>query len=737
MPSPGGPPPSDPTPATQDPESTPDPDWRPEDPGTWGERPQGKDEWRPESPDTWERIIAERRKERGFRRSRQGHGGDRRRSRRRSRSKRSSGDRGLDLNRRSRSRKRRSSRHNRRRRIRRIVKITLLVGFFLLIGVGVAVGDAYYQSYKVYEEVRGLIPRLTGARVALASGDVPPTQPFDEITAIADHAQEMVESARFTFRLTGALPIVNRPVKAVTLAVGAMKEESTAAGIIRDLLADTLGEPVESRFKATAAPIYHGGQADIELIQSLPPRLEELIVHLKAADQAISGLPHIPLLEQLDELRATASVESKRAIDLANGALTGARLLPTFLGADGPRTYFFAMQNNSDQRATGGAVLAYALIRANKGKIDLVGGGGITDVDKPFGFDVKLPPEVQWYIDNVEGAYPRIANPNFSPDFPASARAWEILVPRALGQKIDGVIGIDPVFMGQLLGQASIDVPSYPDPITGENAVLAIENQQYLLTSEQQRAFPGELIGAAWQLLSNPPNVIKAGQRLGLGLRSKRMQIWSKDASEEKLLTELGWDGSVQVSPGDYLYVTDSKLLANKVDYYTHPSIEYDVKIQANGGIKSTVTITLDNRTPSDLPNSIVGPNAYALNKALVGAYVPKRAKLVSANPEGGPPVHTEGDASVFLRIVKALPDNPGVVRFTYSVPDVIDTSGADSVYRLRIQHQPMVNLAAVTVKVTLPDRKTVTSAPGWTVDGSSATYQVDLDRDIDLEIHF
>jgi hypothetical protein len=301
---------------------------------------------------------------------------------------------------------------------------------------------------------------------------------------------------------------------------------------------------------------------------------------------------------------------------------------------------------------------------------------------------------------------------------------------------IDGVIALDPVVVAHLIGREPIRVPSYPRPITGQNAVRVIENQQYFLPRAQQNAFPGELIAAAWGILSDPPNVVRTAQQLGLGLREKRMQIWSADKEEQALVRDLNWDGGVEVGPGDYLYVTDSKLKPNKVDYYTFTEIAYDVKIQEDGSVRSTVKVTLDNRTPSDAPPTVLGGNR-GTNRALIGAYVPKSAELIEAEPESGPHRHEEGDALVFLRIVDARAGDSAVVRLTYSIPEVVETTPSGSIYRLRIQHQPMVNLTHLTVRVTVPAGEVVKPTPGWKVDGATAIYEVDLDRDIDLRVGF
>ncbi|WP_396229763.1 DUF4012 domain-containing protein, partial [Frankia sp. CpI1-P] len=42
------------------------------------------------------------------------------------------------------------------------------------------------------------------------------------------------------------------------------------------------------------------------------------------------------------------------------------------LGANGPRTYFIAFQNNAEIKGTGGLLGVFGVLTANHGKVDLV-----------------------------------------------------------------------------------------------------------------------------------------------------------------------------------------------------------------------------------------------------------------------------------------------------------------------------------------------------------------------------
>jgi len=610
----------------------------------------------------------------------------------------------------------------------------------LLLGAIALVGDAYYQVKKAADPLETIRADLSQARGALAHGKVPRGDPFTAASQAAAKAQSQVDDTNFAFRLIGRIPVLNRPVHAVRLEAEAAGEWAAAAITARDMVLAMLG-PKALRGQAQSegpAPVFNNGSIDVKLIQTLPDRLGTLIHHLETGRAAIERIRPIPFYSRLTRSKERSLAEVDQNIALAQNGLQAARLLPAFLGADGPKTYFLALQNNSDLRATGGAVLAFAFVTIDRGKLSLTGGGPIADEEPRFGYQgVPLPAGVSWYLHNVPLQHPRIANLNWTPDFPTDAQAWASLLENGAGRPVDGAIALDPIGIAGLLGNRKIKVESYPDAITGENAVEVIENDQYRLDGPQRQAFPSELIDAAWPVLKNLHPLVKGLQQFGTALKEKHIQMWSSNAEQEALLAKLGWDGGIRVGKGDYLQVVDNKLRVDKVDYYTHTAITYDVQIGGSGGMTSTAKVALTNMTPPGQPHAIAGPpdHPYGLNAVLLGLYVPKGVTLISETPQTGYPVHIEGDTKVFTRRFAVLAGKTGTGVFSYSMPGVIRSTAGSRLYELTVQHQPLVNPATLTVTVTLPAGTTVKSAPGWTVKGNVATYQGVLTQDLHLSI--
>ncbi|MEE3921709.1 DUF4012 domain-containing protein [Micromonospora sp. BRA006-A] len=110
--------------------------------------------------------------------------------------------------------------------------------------------------------------------------------------------------------------------------------------------------------------------------------------------------------------------------ELTSAADRGARLLPPLLGADGPRTYLLVSQNPAELRATGGMFGAYAVLRAEGGRIRLVKQGSSSELGS-FDPPLKVDEEAKRLWGELPGLYP--ADVNLTPDFrppPRSAGRW-------------------------------------------------------------------------------------------------------------------------------------------------------------------------------------------------------------------------------------------------------------------------------------------------------------------------
>jgi hypothetical protein len=620
--------------------------------------------------------------------------------------------------------------------------ILLLIGL-AIVALGLAVLDGYMQSYRFARDLEAAYPKLAAVRDQLRQGR-PPTQRSlrSAAQAVADLRRE-VDGARFTFRLTGAIPFAGRPVQAVRLATSAAGEAQQASSLAATVVRQLLGGP----------GLVHDGTVDLARLTGQAGRVTSIRNHLRAALTDVQAIPHVPFVSKLDRLKSDAVGQLTSAARLAGRAVLGFRLLPDFLGANGPRTYFLAMQNNADQRATGGAVLAYGLIRMDQGRVRLLRSGSILELDRtPAVQHLAHPPyPIKWYLKFTRHLPLINSGLNFTPDFPMVARMWAIQAGKASNTQIDGVIGLDPVGVADAMrGQGSFRVPIFSDPIDSHSVVRVVESTQYTLPHEQQVLVPKALVAGAFHLLTSPRDLLSMGQGLGTALADKRVQLWFRDATLEGLVKSLDWDGALDPGEGDFLFLVQDKRVTNKVDFYSRQEITYSLRLSSSGNGRASALLRLINDTPPGLDRAVVGRVLpYGLNASMLNLYVPKRAhdlkvklfrplKFVRLTPRAFRQ-HLEGSTRVYTKHVEAWPGHPGQLLYRYEIPEAARCMPDGTfAYRLRLRHQPVARPTVIHVRVELPTGSRVVEArPNWSVRGDVAELRMHLNRDTDMLMRY
>jgi hypothetical protein len=630
--------------------------------------------------------------------------------------------------------------------------VGLVVAVFLLI-----VLDAYWQTYRVYSNAKAVSGSLGEAKDQLEAGTIPSGTLFDRAVAAGAAATEGVQHPNWAYRWVSTLPGLGRPMKTVRWGAIAAGQDARAAGELRDLIADTLGADALRTGKVSGSPpIYKGGEVDLALLQSLTPRLQAISAQLRAAEVSIAKIPPLglPFVDgKIHHSKTKAIADSDKVIALLGKAIAGSKLLPSFLGADGPRSYLLAIQNNVDQRATGGSVLGYAIVRITDGHMKLLEGGGIKPLDLGrTGPRFPLDSSVEWYINYFDVPF-RIKNgANYSPDFPLVGPAWAKFVENARQVRVDGAIALDPfVIAAALTGEGTMKVPSYPGVVNASNLVEVTEYKQYFLSKEAQKALPTQMVEGAFKVLEHPSNLMDMMRGLGDSVAGRHIQVWARSPREEALLHQLGWDGSMYSGPGDSAFLAYNKRIPGKQDYWMRETVHYDVNVHADDSIDSTYKVSVTSDIPPDQPGRVVPHrDPYGVNALALGLYVPKDAHVLNVTPSNAdvqPPFyggvalgfsqHVEGPHRVLLETITPYPGHPKTLTYRYSIPGVVQTTPQGKVYQLTLQTQPLYHPTDMTVTVHLPTGAEVSRAPGWTVDGDTATMHLTLTRDVQPRIVF
>jgi hypothetical protein len=636
------------------------------------------------------------------------------------------------------------------------VRTFVLTGIAAVVLLAVAVvGVAAWQTYRVYHGLKGSMAILQDAKSGLAEGHLPSSEKFAQAAREASAAADRMEHPTAAMRFAALVPGLHGPLDALQKAAPAARSEARVASDLAGLSRRLLGPGGDSK---GGIAVYRDGAIDVALLKGLPPRLQQLQRDLVALQANVRRIPDVPLFGKVAKLKARAARDSAAAITAVQRATLGARLLPGVLGADGPKTYFIAVQNNADQRGTGGAVLGYAIVRFDHGQLHLIDGGGINKIDvKEGGIPIDFPPGVAWYLNEIKLSK-RINNgANYTPDFPQVGYSWAHMVEKRTGMHIDGAIAIDPfAIAGALEGQGPIDVKTYPTPIDADNLVAVTEHDQYNLPRAQQIKLPHQLIKSAFSVLEHPKNFVAMAGGIADTVAGRHVQMWLADPEAQSLVEKLGWDGGLHAGNGDFAGLAYEKRIRGKQDYWTQLGIDYTANLQASGAVSSDYRVDVGVDVPPNQPGRVV-PHVqpYGVTATMFNLYVPGRAEVSEVTPSGpfdltftDPPnylgyvkpngfvQHVEGDFRVLTQTVAPYPGHPKSVEFTYATPGVVRTTRAGHVYELRIAHQPLFRPATMNITIHLPEGAHVKwASPGLTVRGTSLSMHTSLTQDLTLRI--
>ncbi|MFD7322517.1 DUF4012 domain-containing protein [Streptomyces sp. NPDC059875] len=360
-------------------------------------------------------------------------------------------------------------------------------------------------------------------------------------------------------------------------------------------------------------------------------------------------LPDSTWLPAADRARAQLARQLDRLVPQADDAAFAARTAPPLLGAHGPRRYILVFQNTAEARGTGGLPGAFAVLRADRGKLAFERFGNDTAMDGVRA-DVDLGAEfTAQYGDNAPGRL--FVNSNLSPHFPYAARLWKAYGEKLTGQRLDGAIATDPAALGLLLrATGPVDMPD-GTTITADNAVDLTQRTSYVKYSDyvERKAFFIEAARAAAMRLMNginDPHLFPALLRSLHDVQQEgRVQMWSAHPTEQRLLAARPLGGALPDAHGPFAGLVVNNAAGSKLDYYLDRSLVWTPGACTDTGRSVTATVALTSRAPtSDLPDYVTiradappYPTRPGDNRLLVSYYAGSGATLTRATLDGRP----------------------------------------------------------------------------------------------------
>ena len=324
---------------------------------------------------------------------------------------------------------------------------------------------------------------------------------------------------------------------------------------------------------------FEGGGFNLEPFRQALQTLPVVDTAFAEAEQKVAEIDRADLLPIVDDAVGQVIELIDTAAPLTH---TVTEVLPTALtmmGDQGPRTYLVLFQNNAEIRATGGAAAAAVYLRAEAGRLELVGQTGSTTFESGPLAEVQtleLPAETLALYD-PEFA---ISSQNFTrtPNFPTAARLFQSKIAAQEGFAVDGVVSLDPVVLADILSVAGgVNVDGID--ITAENAVKILLSDTYFRFPADQAPADAffaatsatvfqKLVSGDWDLMQMLDVFAGAGAE-------QRLYGWFAREEEEQVARELGIDGAMKT---DNVGTTQVGIFLNdaavsKLEYYLSTSV--------------------------------------------------------------------------------------------------------------------------------------------------------------------
>jgi len=553
--------------------------------------------------------------------------------------------------------------------------VLLGVGLVLLLVVGlgcwVAVG-----AFKAKTNLEAARASAQSAKDALLEGDT------DAASASASEAADHAQAARdathsIAWDIAAAIPWAGSPFE-----TGQQVTE-----VVLGLAAEVLRPAADVGLTIAPDQLYRDGRVDVQLLRSQEPQLAELSTNATRLNGDAAAITDPRYVSLMSDARTQLQSQISEITSLINSVALAARLAPSMMGADGPRTYFMAFQTNAEVRGTGGLLGGYGILRFDNGvaSVDtLAPNSNLEDAVAP----IDLGEEYDQQYGYLQ-PFTDFRNSNYSPHFPYAAQIWQGMWLEQTGQQVDGVIAIDPVALSYILGAVGPVTMPDGEVVSRDNVVELTESTAYLRFPTDQAARKQYLQDIASAVVTKMTGSVSSPRQLldalGKAVGERRIAIWSAVPEDQKLLEQTLLAHILPDGPAPYAGVVINNLGGNKLDYYLKTEIEYAADKCQSDTRASTVSVKLINAVPNaPLPAYVAGaaglspelgltlPEGTSVSSVRLFATKGSELSAVLLNGERVPAIlHTERGHPVYEVQVIITPGQTADVMFQLSEPTV------------------------------------------------------------------
>jgi hypothetical protein len=505
-------------------------------------------------------------------------------------------------------RPRRRRRTQARRSPMKIFVLAVLCVVLIVIGLVAWVG---IRASIARAELEGAIPLASTMQEQVVGGDSPGAQDTArELQRRADSAAGLTSDP--IWRAFESLPTLGTNLLAVRQLAAA------ADSLARDgvaPLAEMAGGITVDSFRPS------DGTIDLQPLIDARPAVTDAVAAITVAGNDAALIETDGTIEEVRDAVARFSSVVSDAGSALSAVDNAVNLLPTMLGAEGPRDYAVLFQNPAELRSSGGIVGAVALVHTESGSMQLVQqapGAGFPRYPEPV---LELPTETRALYGDITGQF--MLNVGLTPNFPLTARLAQEMWRLEFGIQVDGVLSIDPVALSYLLGATGpITLPT-GDVLSSENAVqllLTDVYQRYEDPKAQDAFFAAAAASVFSAVASGSAEPVALIQALGKAGSEQRVMVWNTAEQEQAILADTTLAGSLPVSDDNAqrfgVYFNDAT--GAKMDTYLDVVTSVgQITCRNDKRPNFAMEVTLTNTAPADaataLPRYVTGGGVYGV----------------------------------------------------------------------------------------------------------------------------
>mgnify|MGYP002962796069 FL=1 len=434
------------------------------------------------------------------------------------------------------------------------------------------------------------------------------------------------------------IPVYGSDINAARTMIDALSDVSSNALVP---MADNLSQ-------ATPGKLFQDGMINVSALQAVADSLSNSSKVFKSANEKVQGIgdTHISQVTELVDKAKDGFATLNGAVDAAEKV---APILPQMLGANGQtRNYLMYAMNNVEIRACGGFGGSQGLISVTDGQMSIgefVPRIGLSEDEAVESVDE----EDEALFGNHSNLYN--SGNTYSPDWPRNSQRVAALWKSQYGQDVDGVIGIDPVFLQYLLGL--VGNVSLPDGtvVDGTNAAKVLMHDVYwnYPVEESDGIFASVASAAFDKILGGigDVDVTKLVSAVERGAEEGRLIAWMRNDDEQNAIKETGIDASLpdpdDPSADPVAGVYFNNLSFSKLDWYLNADTQIGQGIKNGDGTCShRITVTLTNIMTQEeagrLPDYVAAsaPDAARDDERLnVSLFAPTGGNITDLTVEG------------------------------------------------------------------------------------------------------